>query len=74
MTIKTSKQFKQARLKLGLTLAQCAELCGVDDRTIRRWEAPKDTSNARDPHPSACKLMEIELAKLPEVDDQGVPY
>lgn len=74
MKIKTSKQFREARHKLGLTLAQCAKLCGVDDRTIRRWEAPKDTSNARDPHPSACKLMEIELAKQPAVDNQGIPY
>lgn len=69
MKIETSEQFKEARHRLRFSIAQAAEVCGVDMRTIRRWEA-----GGRDPHPSACKLMEIELAKLPEVDDQGVPY
>src|SRR5258707_429090 len=36
--IATSAQFKEARLVLRLSVAQCADLCGVDARTIRRWE------------------------------------
>lgn len=74
MTIETSEQFKEARHRLGLTVAEAAEVCRVDARTIRRWETGPGKGDGRAPHPSACKLMEIELAKLPEVDDQGVPY
>lgn len=61
MTIKTSIEFKEARHKLGLSVAECAELCRVDARTIRRWEAGTGHGDGRDPHPSACKLMELAL-------------
>jgi DNA-binding transcriptional regulator YiaG len=59
--IATSKQFKGARQKLGLSVAECAELCNVDARTIRRWETGAGHGDGRDPHPSACRLMEVAL-------------
>ncbi len=61
MTITTSKQFKGARQKLGFSVAQAAEVCRVDARTIRRWETGAGHGDGRDPHPSACRLMEVEL-------------
>lgn len=61
MTITTAKQFKGVRQKLGLSVAECAVLCNVDARTIRRWETGSGHGDGRDPHPSACRLMEVEL-------------
>lgn len=59
--IQTSKQFKGARQKLRLTVTECAQLCNVDARTIRRWETGAGHGDGRDPHPSACRLMELQL-------------
>jgi DNA-binding transcriptional regulator YiaG len=61
--VTTSKQFKEARQKLGLSVAEAAEVCRVDSRTIRRWETGAGHGDGRDPHPSACRIMEIELDK-----------
>lgn len=63
MKITTSQQFKEARLRLRLSVSQAAELCRVDARTIRRWETGAGHGDGRDPHPSACVLMERELEK-----------
>lgn len=63
MTIETSLQFKEARRKLGLSVRAAGELCGVNERTIRRWETGAGKADGRDPHPSACKLLEAELSK-----------
>lgn len=63
MKISTSAQFKGARHKLGLSVSQVATLCRVDERTVRRWEQPPGMPSSRDPHPSACVLMERELEK-----------
>jgi transcriptional regulator with XRE-family HTH domain len=63
VTITTAKQFKEARHKLRFSVAECADYCRVDARTIRRWETGKGHGDGRDPHPSACKLMELALAE-----------
>lgn len=60
--IQTSHDFKEARRKLGLSVSEAAEVCRVDARTIRRWEAGAGHGDGREPHPSACRLMELELA------------
>lgn len=70
MTIETSEQFKEARRRMGLSVAEAAEVCGVDARTIRRWETGPGVGDGRAPHPSACKLMALELAKRGEPDEQ----
>ncbi len=56
--IATSAQFKEARQSLGLSVKDAADLCRVDARTIRRWETGSGHGDGRDPHPSACVLME----------------
>lgn len=61
--IRTSAQFKAARHKLGLSVAECGVFCGVDARTIRRWETGAGHGDGRDPHPSACRLMELAVAE-----------
>ena len=63
-TIQTSAEFKAARQKLRLSVSQAASLCRVDARTIRRWETGAGRGDGRDPHPSACRLMELELATI----------
>lgn len=68
--ITTSTQFKEARHKLGLSVAECAELCRVDARTIRRWETGAGHGDGRDPHPSACRLMELEM-EMPRMAEIG---
>lgn len=54
--IQTPEQFAAARHKLDLSVSQCARLVNVELRTIRRWE-----SGERDPHPSACRILELCL-------------
>lgn len=57
ISIQTSAEFARARHTLGFSVSQCAKLCKVDDRTVRRWE-----NGDRDPAPSACRLLELALA------------
>ena len=62
MTISTSTEFAEARHTLGLTVRACAALCKVDERTIRRWEIGRgNTTQGRDPAPSACRILELAL-------------
>lgn len=61
--IQTPAQFKEARRKLGLSITECAALCNVNERTIRRWETGANHGDGRDPHPSACRLLELHLEK-----------
>lgn len=56
----TADEFAAARRKLGLSQDQLATLLGMGGdggRTVRRWEAPEGTSNARPPNPVACTVM-----------------
>lgn len=57
--IRTPTDFFEARHALGLSVSQCASLCNVDDRTIRRWELGHGKRDGRDPHPSACRILEL---------------
>jgi DNA-binding transcriptional regulator YiaG len=50
-------EFKEARRNLGLTMSSLSKILGVDERTIRRWEAPEETTGARPPNPTASKVM-----------------
>lgn len=50
-------QFKKARRKLGLSLSELGHILRTDPRTIRRWEADKSCSTARDPNPVASQVM-----------------
>jgi len=52
----TAEEFKQARLKLGLTLSELGVILSTDPRTIRKWEATSGT-NARTPNPVAARVM-----------------
>lgn len=56
----TPTEFKAAREKLGLSQEGLAQLLGMGSdggRTVRRWEAPEGTSNARLPNPIACTVV-----------------
>ena len=66
--ITNSTDFKMARQKLGLSVAQCASLCNVNERTIRRWETGAGRGDGREPHPSACRLMELALEQATNAD------
>lgn len=61
--IATSNDFKEARHELRLTISQAAELCNVNTRTIRRWETGAGHGDGREPHPSACRILEIALSQ-----------
>ncbi len=61
----TPDEFARARRKLGLSQDQLARVLGLGTdggRTVRRWEAPEGTTNARPPNPVACRVMEWLLA------------
>lgn len=51
-------EFKEARIKLGLSHATLGVILNTDPRTVRYWE---DTSGARPPNPIACRVMEWML-------------
>lgn len=59
--ISTADEFRQARHTLGLSVSQAAKLCNVEARTIRRWETGAGNGDGRNPHPSACRIMEVAL-------------
>lgn len=61
----TSKEFREARLKLGLTLAALGKIIDTHPRTIRKWEADDDTNSARKPNPIACRVLQwLESGEL----------
>lgn len=55
----TPAEFHQARLRLGLSLSQCATVFGVTKRTVQFWEAD---DGKRPVHGSAAKLMAAFLS------------
>lgn len=62
--IATSDDFRAGRHKLGLSIGQLEHLTGVDSDTLRKWER-----GDRDPHPAACRILELALGGfiMPEV-------
>jgi len=56
----TPDEFAQARRKLGLSQDQLARILGLGidgGRTVRRWEVPEGTTNARPPNPVAVRVV-----------------
>lgn len=53
----TSRDFADLRKRVGLSVSECADLLGVDERTIRRWEADPALVSSRDPHPTALRVL-----------------
>lgn len=56
----TPQEFKAAREKLGLSQDALAKVLGMGSdggRTVRRWEAPRGSTNAREPNPIACMVI-----------------
>lgn len=50
----TPLEFKEGRVRLGLSQAQCAKVFGVSKRTLEYWEAD---DGKRPVHPTAIKFM-----------------
>lgn len=64
----TSKEFKEARYRLGLTQKQLGNLIDTNPRTVRKWE-----DGERSPNPVACQVMRWMLAgfRPPEFPGQA---
>ncbi|TWC00779.1 helix-turn-helix protein [Bradyrhizobium macuxiense] len=56
-----SVEFEELRLKTGLTRAETANLLGVTERTVVRYEGGESR-----PSPIAIKWLQDYLARLPE--------
>jgi DNA-binding transcriptional regulator YiaG len=54
----TPAQFQEARLSLGLTAAQLADILGKDIATVQRWETPAYKTSARKPDPTAVRVLQ----------------
>jgi DNA-binding transcriptional regulator YiaG len=63
----TPQQFKEARQSLSLTQSQLGDILDVNKRTIRKWET-LEGPNARQPHPTACRVMQWILDGLLSLD------
>jgi predicted transcriptional regulator len=50
--------FKEARVKAGLSVAQCAELLATHPVTIRRYEVDPDKPTHRKPPELALKVLD----------------
>jgi ribosome-binding protein aMBF1 (putative translation factor) len=57
----TPTAFRQARLKLGLSVAQMAAMIGCKPLLIRRMEMRRDAASARPVSPMAARLVAIYL-------------
>ena len=57
----TPEQFKEARLKLGLTQAQMAYLLDTTDRMVRRVESPIQRSTHQGPPARWTRLIRAYL-------------
>ncbi len=58
----TPKEFKEARIKLGLSQSQLGHILATNPSTIRKWEAEEDRSTSRNPNPVAVQVMHWMLA------------
>lgn len=54
----TAEQFKAARIKLGLSVAQLAEILDTNASTISRWEAPESATTKTPLNPTAARVMQ----------------
>ena len=68
----TNEEFKEARHKLGLTMAQLAIILNTDPRTIRKWEANDSASTSRAPSPVASRVMKWMLDGFRPPQMQGM--
>ena len=55
----TPEEVKALVRRHGLTGSQIANICGVKPRTVRSWQAPKDSNSYRPIPLSAWKLLLI---------------
>ena len=58
----TPAEIKEARQRLGLSVAQCAALLDTDPLTVRRMELAEDASTFRKPAPRMVRLLRAYLA------------
>lgn len=58
----TPSEIRQARQKLGLTVAELAGLLETDAQTVRRMEMEPEASTARKPAARMIRLMRAYLA------------
>ncbi len=53
----TPREFKEARIALGLSQAQLGAILDTNPTTIRKWEAEPDRRTSRAPNPVAARVM-----------------
>lgn len=58
----THEQFKEARHKLGLSVAEAAAMLGVGELLVRRMELAPDKSSHRPVQGPVQRLMDLYLA------------
>lgn len=57
----TAEEFKASRIKLGLSVAQLAEILDTNASTISRWEAPASAATKTPLNPTAARVMQWML-------------
>lgn len=64
----TPHEFREARLRLGLSISDLSDILRTRPESIRRWEMNSNKKTARDPNPIACQVLRwLELGLL-EID------
>lgn len=58
----TAEEFKAARIKLGLSVAQLAEILDTNASTISRWESPESAVTKTPLNPTAARVMQWMIA------------
>lgn len=58
----TGEEFKAARIKLGLSLLQTAQILDIDASTVKRWEAAESASTKTRVSPTAARVMQWMLS------------
>jgi len=53
----TPKEFRRARLELGLSINQLSKILDTNAVSIRRWEMDGLARTARSPNPIACQVL-----------------
>lgn len=70
----TPAEIKEARQRLGLSVAQLAQLLDTDPQTIRRMEQSETAATFRKPAPRMVRLIEAYLAGTRPPDwPAGIP-